>query len=153
MKQPLVSIITPFYNAEKYLSDTVNSVLSQTYTNWELLLIDDGSTDASYAIAQSFKDARIKLMQQANGGQCAATNNAIRIAQGDFIQLLDADDLMHPQKTEVQMRDLVDREEFLGVSRWAFFYEDPSDAILRDEPVFLAVVLLIGYMNCGRTIR
>jgi glycosyltransferase involved in cell wall biosynthesis len=138
LKKPLVSIITPFFNADKYLGDAINSVLSQTYPNWELLLIDDGSTDNSYAVAQSFKDPRVKLMQQANGGQCVATNNAIRIAQGDFIQLLDADDLMHPLKTEHQVRDLIDKKEFLGVSRWAFFYDDPSDALLKEEPVFFS---------------
>jgi glycosyltransferase involved in cell wall biosynthesis len=105
---------------------------------WRKLIVDDGSTDDSYAIAQSFKDPRIKLMQQKNGGQCVATNNAIRVAQGDFIQFLDADDFMHPQKTECQVKDLIGNEEYLGVSRWAFFYEDPSDAILNEEKVFFS---------------
>jgi len=138
LKKPLVSVITPFYNAEKYLGDTISSVLSQTYTNWELILIDDGSTDSSYTIAQAFKDPRIKLIQQKNGGQCVATNNAIRLAQGEFIQLLDADDLMHQKKTECQINDLIGKEDHLGVSRWAFFYNDPSDAQLKDEPVFFS---------------
>lgn len=137
-ENPLVSIITPFYNAENYIGDTIKTVLNQTYSNWELLLVDDGSVDGSAAIASSFKDARIRLIRQKNAGQGAATNNAIDLAQGEFFQFLDADDLMHRQKTENQIRDLIEHKEYLGVSKWAFFRHQPSDANFKMEPVFFS---------------
>jgi glycosyltransferase involved in cell wall biosynthesis len=138
MKTPLVSIITPFYNAEKYLACTIQSVIDQTYNNWELLLIDDGSTDGSYAVATTFNDSRIRIIKQENGGQCEATNSALKLVDGEFIQLLDADDLMHPQKTANQIKKMVNNEDYLGVSKWCYFYETPKDAIIKDEPVFFS---------------
>ena len=136
---PLVSVITPFYNSEKYLSYAIQSVLNQTYANWELILIDDGSNDQSLSIAKDFRDNRIKILQRPNGGQCVASNDGLRVAQGDFIQFLDADDIMHPQKTQNQIRDLqINGCDALGISRWAFFYNDPSDADCREEPVFFS---------------
>jgi len=137
MSSSLVSIITPFYNAEKYLKDTVNSVLTQSYQNWELILVNDGSTDNSLEVAKTFKDKRIRLITQRNGGQCNATNNAFKIAQGNYIQLLDADDIMDKDKTMNQVEHLLSYgDEYLGVSKWAFFYNDLDNAFFRDEAVF-----------------
>jgi glycosyltransferase involved in cell wall biosynthesis len=139
MQPPLVSIITPFYNAEKYLSAAIDSVLSQTYHNWELIMINDGSADTSLAIAESYRDSRIKILSQENSGQCTATNNALRNAQGDYIQLLDADDIMDPNKTKYQVEHLsLFSDEHLGVSKWAFFHEQISDAIFKQEPIFFS---------------
>ena len=98
MQDKLVSIITPVYNSEKYLSQTVESVLSQTYTDWEMLIVNDGSSDSSLEIANAYsaKDPRIKVFLQENKGSAAARNNGIRHAQGRYIALLDADDLWEP---------------------------------------------------------
>ncbi len=95
----LVSIITPCYNGAKYMRQTVDSVLAQTYENWEMIIIDDGSKDDSAAIAQEYaeKDDRIHLIRQENAGSAAARNNGIRFAQGQYIALLDADDLWEPE--------------------------------------------------------
>jgi len=95
MKQGLVSIITPMYNAEKYVGQTINSVLSQTYENWEMLIVNDGSKDSSAEIVADYskKDSRVKLINQPNAGSAAARNNALRNAIGQFICFLDADDL------------------------------------------------------------
>ena len=92
--QDLISIIVPVYNTEKYLDQCIQSVLAQTYTNWELLLIDDGSTDSSGAICDKHatEDSRIKVLHKENTGVSDSKNKALDIAQGDYIMFLDSDD-------------------------------------------------------------
>lgn len=106
MDTPLVSVITPVYNCEKYLEAAITSVQNQTYANWELILVDDASTDGSADIAREFysEDARIKYIKLLkNGGPAVARNNAIKIAQGKYIAFLDADDFWAPDKLEIQV--------------------------------------------------
>ena len=102
----LVSIITRLYNRERFVGETIESVLAQTYPHWEMLIIDDGSTDNSPQIAEQYaaKDTRIKVLHQANAGSATARNNGIRRAQGRYIALLDADDLWEPIFLEEQLK-------------------------------------------------
>lgn len=88
----MISIITPIYQSERYLTDTIKSVLDQSYSNWELLLINDGSTDQSKDIALSFQDSRIRYFKQENKGVSAARNMGLANMKGDFFCFLDADD-------------------------------------------------------------
>ena len=90
----LISIIIPIYNADKYLAKCINSVISQTYTSWELLLINDGSTDKSLEICNSFalKDSRISIINKSNSGVADTRNKGLDQAKGDYIIFLDADD-------------------------------------------------------------
>lgn len=102
----LISIITPCYNSEKFLARTIESVLSQTYTNWEMLIVDDCSKDGSFSIAEEYskKDNRIKVYKnQTNQGACYSRNFAIEIASGKYIAFLDSDDLWYPEKLEKQI--------------------------------------------------
>jgi glycosyltransferase involved in cell wall biosynthesis len=102
---PLVSVITPVYNAARWLPETIASVQAQTLTDWELILVDDGSTDESVAIAEKAakEDSRIRsLRMPANGGPGAARNMALDAAQGRFIAFIDADDLWLPEKLSTQ---------------------------------------------------
>jgi teichuronic acid biosynthesis glycosyltransferase TuaG len=100
-----ISIITPVYNSSAFIADTIQSVLNQTYQNWELLLVDDVSTDDSVAVVQSFRDERIKLMRlEKNSGPAIARNTAIEAATGRFIAFLDSDDLWLPEKLEKQLQ-------------------------------------------------
>ena len=104
--QAPVSIITPMYNSEAYISETINSVLNQTYTNWELILIDDFSSDKTLEMMQPFtsKNPNIKLFKnESNQGAAISRNKGIEIAQGDYITFLDADDLWLPEKLEKQL--------------------------------------------------
>lgn len=94
MSDVLISIIIPFYNAKGTLQDSVNSVLNQDYPNFEILLINDGSTDDSTSIVEKLKDERVLLFNQSNAGVAAARNLGIEKASGDFICFLDSDDLM-----------------------------------------------------------
>ncbi|HIC32028.1 MAG TPA: glycosyltransferase family 2 protein [Flavobacteriaceae bacterium] len=105
--QPLVSIITPMYNSEKFILKTIGSVVNQTYTNWELILIDDRSTDNTIKIVEDFKSkyANIKLLQNdTNLGAAKSRNKAILEAKGDYIAFLDADDLWKPNKLDLQIQ-------------------------------------------------
>jgi teichuronic acid biosynthesis glycosyltransferase TuaG len=105
MQKGLVSIITPVYNAGRFVNQTIESVLAQTYEDWEMIIVDDGSKDDSAAIIGEYvkKDRRIQLFSQQNGGSAAARNNGIRRAKGQYIALLDADDLWEPVFLESQL--------------------------------------------------
>lgn len=97
----LVSIIVPAYNTEKYISDMIESVLQQTYTYFELIIVDDASTDRTAQIVQSFRDKRIKLIRHtSNKGPGAARNTAIEAASGKWMAVLDADDQWQPNRLE-----------------------------------------------------
>lgn len=100
---PKISVIVPVYNVEKYLHECVDSILAQTFTDFELILVDDGSQDNSGAICNEYanKDNRITVIHQENQGQAAARNNAVAIAKGDWINFVDSDDLIHPQMLEI----------------------------------------------------
>jgi glycosyltransferase involved in cell wall biosynthesis len=109
----LVSIITPMFNSEAYISDAIKSVINQTYKNWELLLIDDCSTDKTLEIAQSFLDKypNIKLLiNPTNLGAAITRNRGIEAAKGDYIAFLDGDDLWKPEKLQKQL-DFLDMED------------------------------------------
>lgn len=92
----LVTVIVPVYNVENYLSRCVDSIISQTYKNFEILLIDDGSTDKSGEICDSFTDDRVKVIHQLNGGVSVARNNGLEHASGEWITFVDSDDFIHP---------------------------------------------------------
>src|SRR3954463_8415699 len=99
---PLVSIIIPCFNAERYVGDAIRSALAQTYDSIEVIVIDDGSTDGSLKVIKSFGDA-VRIESQPNAGACAARNHGIDLARGEYVQFLDADDLLHPEKIARQM--------------------------------------------------
>jgi glycosyltransferase involved in cell wall biosynthesis len=101
MDQPLVSIIIPAYNSEKYLAETISSALSQTWPNKEVILVDDGSTDGSLAVAKKFES--VKVFHQNNKGASAARNKGLKESKGEFIQFLDGDDLLSPDKIATQV--------------------------------------------------
>lgn len=102
---PEVSVIIPVYNAEKYIKRTIDSVLNQTYNDFEIIVIDDGSTDNSKKILDEYKD-KVRYFYQNNSGVSSARNNAIKLSSGKYIALLDQDDLWYPQKLEIQINYL-----------------------------------------------
>jgi glycosyltransferase involved in cell wall biosynthesis len=110
-----VSVIIPVYRAEKFVAATINSVLNQTYTDFEIIIIDDESPDRSIAICQEFIDPRIKIIHQQNRGLAGARNTGIRHAQGEYLALLDADDLWLPEKLAKHVNHL-DNSPKVGVS-------------------------------------
>ena len=107
MPRPLVSIITPVFNGERYLSEAIDSALSQTYSNFELLIVNDGSSDNSQEIIKPYlTDKRIHYFEKTNGGVASARNYALRHAQGEYIAFLDQDDKWLPNKLTLQVNYL-----------------------------------------------
>ncbi len=116
---PLVSVIIPTYNSGQYISETIESVLYQTYTNWEILIIDDGSIDSTKSIIQSYisKDPRIKYISLGyNSGKPARGRNVgINNSSGKYIAFLDSDDIWRPQKLEMQVKQMESQKD-IGLS-------------------------------------
>src|SRR5262249_3984793 len=108
MTAPLISCIVPVFNGECYLRETLESILAQTYQPLELIVVDDGSTDGTAAVAAGY-GARIRYLWQAHAGALAARNRGLSAAQGEFIAFLDADDLWHHNKLARQIARLRER--------------------------------------------
>ncbi len=109
----LISVITPAYNAEKFISDTIDSIIKQTYTNWELLITDDCSTDETWELLQKYaaNDERIKIFRlEKNSGPGITRNNSIKHSKGRFIAFCDSDDLWIPEKLEKQIHFLQEND-------------------------------------------
>jgi glycosyltransferase involved in cell wall biosynthesis len=124
-----VSVIIPCHNAEPWLAPAIESVLAQTWPDREVIVIDDGSTDGSLALARRFESRGVRVIGQPNRGAAAARNAGLREASGRFIQFLDADDLLAPGKIEAQMKRLEDTgDRTLASGAWARFHLDPAEA-------------------------
>ncbi len=106
MNKPKISVIVPVYNAEMYIAGCIQSILSQTFTDFELLLVNDGSKDASGRTCDAYakRDARLKVVHQENGGVLAARASGIRIAQGDYLYFVDADDKIAPDTLDSMLQ-------------------------------------------------
>lgn len=141
-----ISIITPCYNAEPYIARTIQSVQNQTITDWEMIIIDDGSIDNSVEIVKDIacNDQRIKLFQKENGGSASARNMGLALAQGEFIQFLDADDTIEPTKIERQITLM--EQELLDVtySDYCMVNEDGTHEDKKGH-TFNLFKLLIGW--------
>ncbi|MSR89726.1 glycosyltransferase family 2 protein, partial [Patescibacteria group bacterium] len=119
----LVSIVVPVYNAASFIDETIKTVLDQTYTNWELLLVDDKSTDKSVKLIKPYltKDKRIKLLSnKKNSGAAISRNKGIDAAKGRYIAFLDADDLWLPTKLEKQVAFMQKQDCAFGFTGYEF---------------------------------
>ncbi|HVU17600.1 MAG TPA: glycosyltransferase family A protein [Candidatus Didemnitutus sp.] len=135
MSSPRVSIIVPCHNAAPWLAATLDSALAQTWLEKEVIVIDDGSTDGSRDVARAFVPHGVTLVEQENRGASAARNHGLRLARGDYIQFLDADDLLAPDKIERQLwrvRSLGNR--ILASGAWTRFHDDPAAAAFVTFP-------------------
>jgi glycosyltransferase involved in cell wall biosynthesis len=150
-RNPLVSIIMPFFNPGLYLIPAVKSVFAQTLEDWELIAIDDGSTDGSAELLGSIKDPRIVLIQyQTNKGQATRRNQAISIARGQYIALLDADDIMHPNRLEKQLFFLRARADVDVVATGAFIIDLHNNLVglrLGKKPSVVEILERVGYVH------
>ncbi|MDJ0617252.1 MAG: glycosyltransferase [Calothrix sp. MO_192.B10] len=135
--KPLVSILIPCYNAEKWLTETLESALAQTWDNTEIILVDDGSTDNSLEVAKKFESRGVKVISQPNKGASTARNVALNACQGDFIQYLDADDLLAPDKIERQIQLLETSDSsYIAAGEWARFYTKNTEAQFIPQPLW-----------------
>ncbi|HQD92872.1 MAG TPA: glycosyltransferase family 2 protein [Bacilli bacterium] len=118
-KEVLVSVITPAYNSEEYIGETIKSVLSQTHENWEMIIVDDCSKDNTEVVVKKFDDPRIKYFRlEENSGAAVARNIALEKAKGKYIAFLDSDDLWKPEKIEKQLRFMMNNK--IGFSFTAY---------------------------------
>jgi glycosyltransferase involved in cell wall biosynthesis len=149
---PLVSIIIPCYKAERWLAGTLESALAQAWTATEIIVINDGSPDGSLAVAQKFTDRRVRVVDQPNRGASAARNHGLRLARGEFIQFLDADDLISPDKIAAQMELLRARPAgTVATCAWGRFQTDPATAQFSDTEVFRDFVPMDFLVLAGNT--
>ncbi|MEO5910951.1 MAG: glycosyltransferase family 2 protein [Pelobium sp.] len=123
MSLPLISIIIPVFNTEDYLTETIESAKNQTWKNKEIIIIDDGSSDGSFALAKSYENDWIKVFSQENKGASAARNYGLREAKGEYIQFLDADDFISPNKIEFQISLLNEKKNFLCICPTIYFFD------------------------------
>jgi glycosyltransferase involved in cell wall biosynthesis len=123
--QALVSVVIPNYNNGQYLAEAISSVMSQTYKNIEIIVIDDGSTDDSNEILESF-GSKILLIKQKNQGAASARNQGIRSAKGDYIAFLDSDDIWKPNKVELQVSKIQSSEHGFVYCSLQEFFSDGS---------------------------
>ena len=133
--KPLISIVIPLYNKESSILKTIQSVINQTYTDYELIVVNDGSTDNGTKIVENYPDTRINLINKENGGVCSARNRGIQEAKGEYIALLDADDLWDVKYLEEQVKMMND---FPDAAMWSINYaETRNGKIVRRVPTGL----------------
>jgi glycosyltransferase involved in cell wall biosynthesis len=122
--KPFVSILIPAYNAEKWISDTLRSALAQTYPHREIIVVDDGSEDDTLRVVQQFETDGVRVVTQKNQGAAATRNAAYKLCVGDYIQWLDADDLLSQNKIEKQLElaEQIRNKRVLLSSGWSYFF-------------------------------
>lgn len=143
-----VSVLTPSYNSEKYIAETIASVQAQTHTNWEMIIVDDCSNDSTCAIVEEIarKDPRVILLrQEENAGAGPARTRAMRNATGRFIAYLDADDIWHPEKLEKQVAFMLDKN--CGFSCTSYEVISDDGTLLNKQVHMLPKVDYVGFLT------
>ena len=152
---PDISVVIPAYNAMKYLPETLDSVLQQTYKDFEVIIVNDGSSDAIEDwFGSSVHDPRVRLFSQDNQGLSGARNSGIELARGEFIAFLDADDLWHPIKLEKQLKLFLERPELGLVYTWLQYVDEsavPTGKIVRYsfEGNVWNHLIAFNFVGCG----
>lgn len=137
--EPLVSILIPAYNSQRWIAETLKSALEQTWPKKEIIVVDDGSSDQTLQIAKQFASKNVQVVSQPNQGASVARNTAFSLCQGDYIQWLDADDLLDPHKVEKQVRRLENcsSNRTLLSGAWAYFIYRKRKARFLPTPLWL----------------
>jgi len=137
MTRPLVSVLIPCFNAERYIGETIDSVLGQTWPEIEIVIVNDGSTDrSSHEIGRFAARPNLMVLDRPNKGAAASRNEALRHSRGEFIQYLDADDLLSPEKIELQVRRIENQRYSIASAEWGRFYTMPDEAEFQAEEVW-----------------
>ncbi len=129
-----VTVLMPAYNAQDYIREAIDSVLSQTFTDFEFIIINDGSTDNTENIIKSYTDKRIQLYTQANAGVIGALNKGLDLANGKYVARFDADDVCYPQRLEVQYKFMEEHPEYVLVGSAADFIDMEGNFLFEWQP-------------------
>lgn len=151
---PLISVITPVYNGEKTICETIFSVLNQTFTDWELIIINDGSQDGTLEIVESIQDFRIQIFSYPNSGQATSRNRGFSHSIGEYIAFLDADDLWTPDKLETQLQALQNNPQAAVSYSWSDSIDETGKFLRRGSHITLngdifKNLLLINFLENG----
>ncbi len=145
MKKPLVSVLMPVYNAGVYLREAIGSIVSQSYEDLDIIVVDDGSTDGCVEAIQDMGDSRVRIVRQANAGRPGALNRGLDLARGEFFLLQDADDISYPERVERQVAALVENPDL------AVVYAG-NDLILQDGRRFAPIVEYKDRWECREAV-
>ncbi|TES83524.1 MAG: glycosyltransferase [Hadesarchaea archaeon] len=126
---PLLSVIMSVFNGEKYVKETVESILNQSFRDFEFIIVNDGSTDGTPRILRNFDDDRIKIIDQENQGPAKARNRAIRVSKGKYIGIIDCGDVAFKKKMEIQINFLERNKEIYGVGAWANIVDEDGKIV------------------------
>lgn len=140
--EPLVSILCPAYNAERWIGAAMDSVVGQTWERKEIIVVDDGSQDRTVDVLKNYESANFVVKKQPNGGASAARNHCLKLAQGDFIQWMDADDALARDKIERQIERWREKDcddELLYSCPWGRFYQDTAKAEFRPDSLWASL--------------
>jgi len=151
---PLISVIIPVYNGEKTIQETIESVLNQTFTDFELIVINDGSQDATLEIVERIQDSRLNVFSYPNAGQAASRNRGFSHASGEYISFIDADDLWTPDKLEAQLRALQDNPQAAVAYSWTKCIDESGQFSRRGSHIsatgdVYGKLLLIDFIENG----
>ncbi len=148
MSVPFLSVIMPVYNAGDFVAQAIQSILDQTYRDFELIIINDGSIDKSKAVIKSFDDNRIKYFEnENNSGIVYSRNKGLKLAKGEYIGMFDADDIAYPEKFSEQILFLEDNKDFGMVGSWAKFIDEKGNQLpgswkLKAQPEMIPAIML-----------
>ncbi|MEQ9486133.1 glycosyltransferase [Coleofasciculus sp. F4-SAH-05] len=151
---PIISVIIPAYNAEKTIQETVQSVLNQTFTDFELLIVDDGSKDATLDMIKRIPDPRIQVFSYPNAGANVSRNRGLAQAGGEYVAFLDADDLWTPDKLEAQLKALQSNPDAAIAYSWTSFVDESGHFLHKgicatDTGNVYAKLLLVNFLESG----
>jgi glycosyltransferase involved in cell wall biosynthesis len=151
---PLISVVVPVYNGEKTIRETIESVLNQTFKDLELIIINDGSKDATLEIVSEIQDPRIQVFSYPNAGLSASRNRGISQATGEYISFIDADDLWTPDKLENQLKALQSNPQAALAYSWTNFIDEAGNFLRRGGYISvtsnpLATLLLVNFVENG----
>ena len=132
MSSPKISVILPVYNEERYIENAIESVLKQSFADFELIIVNDGSTDCTLSIIEGFDDSRIKVIEQENMGPGASRNNAMKIAEGEYMMFLDGDDWYREDALEIAYREITKNDCDMTFYQM-INYDDESGEIYENE--------------------
>lgn len=159
--KPMVSVVMPAYNGERFIARAIQSIIDQTYGNWELVIVDDCGNDQTMDIVKSFHDDRIRVLyNKKNEGIAYSRNKAIENSKGKYIAILDDDDIALPDRLDIQV-DYLESHPEIGVVGGRAYWIDENDQIIRStmatltNPYYIKAVYLFSgvYINCTCTFR
>ena len=133
MAEPTISVVIPAFNAARFITDAIESVLTQSFHDLEVVVVDDGSDDETAEMVRRINDPRVQFIQQENQGQSVAINTGVENSKGTYIKLMDSDDWINPTHLESQLSAIQGRQDLVASCRWGYFVENFANPLVKEE--------------------